>query len=88
MGARFRLKSSYSIPASAPQEVRVILQAMKEYGIVLTDHGSEWYVTGCPDPRWNNENLHWLDDNLKGSYFEAVDTASMMIDRDSAACRQ
>ena len=88
MGARFRLKSSYQIPSNAPQEVRVILKAMKEYGIVLADHGSEWYVSGCPDERWNNENLHWLDDNLKGSYFEAVDTASMMIDRDSAVCRQ
>ena len=47
MGARFRLKSSYAIPESASAEVRVILQAMKEYGIVLADHGSEWRKARC-----------------------------------------
>ena len=88
MGARFRLKGSYVIPDSASAEVRVILQAMKEYGIVLADQGSEWYITGCPDERWNNEQLHWLDENLQGSVFEAVDTSSLMISEDSAACRQ
>jgi hypothetical protein len=88
MGARFRLKGSYVIPDSASAEVRVILRAMKEYGIVLADQGSEWYITGCPDERWNNEQLHWLDQNLQGSAFEAVDTSSLMINEDSAACRQ
>ena len=87
MGARFRLKASYVIPADAPQEVQVILRAMKEYGIVLADQGSEWYVGGCPDERWNNDNLHWFDDNLAGNEFEAVDTSVLMIDEDSAACR-
>jgi len=87
MGARFRLKASYVIPSDVSPSVRIILQAMKEYGIVLADQGSEWYVSGCPDERWNNEELHWLDDNLAGAEFEAVDTSVLMIDRDSAACR-
>lgn len=85
MGARFRLKATFVIPATAPREVQIILQAMKTYGIVLTDHGSEWYVTGAPDERWNNEELHWLDENLRGLEFEAVDTSGMLSDLDSAA---
>jgi hypothetical protein len=85
MGARFRLKAAFVIPADAPREVQTILQAMKIYGIVLTDHGSEWYVTGAPDERWNNEELHWFDENLRGFEFEALDTSGMMSDPDSAA---
>lgn len=88
MGARFRLKASYVIPGDASPEVRVILQAMKEYGIVLADAGSDWYISGCPDERWNNDQLHWLDENLRGAEFEAVDTSVLMISEDSAACRQ
>jgi hypothetical protein len=85
MGSRFRLKTTFVIPADAPREVQIILQAMKIYGIVLTDHGSEWYVAGTPDERWNNQELHWFDDNLRGLEFQALDTSGMMNDPDSAA---
>ncbi len=83
MGARFRLKASYSIPASTPATVKIILQAMKKYGIVLADTGSPWYLGGVPDIRWNNDDLHWLDSNLQGKYLEAVDTLPLMVNNHS-----
>ena len=81
MGARFRLKADYDI-AGFPNEIQVILQAMKEYGIILADNGSNWYVNGAPDEHWDNDMLHLLD-VLTGDDFEAVDTSSMMADENS-----
>jgi hypothetical protein len=81
MGARFRLKASYDISGFAP-EMQVILQAMKTYGIVLADNGSDWYVSGAPDERWDNDMLHTLD-VLTGANFDAVDTALLIVDPDS-----
>lgn len=81
MGTRFRLKADYDI-SGFPREMQVILQAMKEYGIILADNGSNWYVTGAPDERWDNDMLHLLD-VLTGDDFEAVDTASLMVDPNS-----
>ena len=81
MGARFRLKADYDI-SSFPQEMQVILQAMKTYGIILADNGSNWYVSGAPDERWDNDMLHLLD-VLIGDDFEAVDTSVLMVDINS-----
>ena len=83
MGAIFRLKASYDITSFAP-EMQVILQAMKTYGIILADNGSDWYVSGAPDPRWDNDMLHTLD-VLTGDDFEAVDTTSLIVDPNSGA---
>lgn len=83
MGARFRLKADYNIAPFSPQ-LQVILQAMKTYGIVLADNGSDWYVSGAPNEGWDNDMLHDLD-VLEGSDFEAVDTSVLMVDPDSAA---
>ncbi|MEO8356950.1 MAG: S-layer homology domain-containing protein [Chloroflexota bacterium] len=83
MGARFRLKASYNI-SSYPVAMQIVLQAMKTYGIILADNGSNWYVSGAPDERWNNDMLHLLDD-LTGNDFEAVDITELMIDNDSGA---
>jgi hypothetical protein len=58
------------------------LQAMKTYGIVLADNGSDWYVSGAPDERWDNDMLHTLD-VLTGANFDAVDTAPLIVDPDS-----
>ena len=85
MGARFRLKADYDI-SSFPRDLQVILQAMKTYGIILADNGSNWYVSGALDERWNNEMLHLLD-VLTGDDFEAVDTSGMMVDVDSGEVR-
>ena len=83
MGARFRLKYDYDI-SSFPRELQIILQAMKTYGIILADNGSNWYVSGAPDERWDNDMLHQLD-VLTGNDFEAVDTSMLMIDPNSGA---
>jgi hypothetical protein len=85
MGARFRLKPAYDI-SRFPQEIQVILLAMKKYGIVLADNGSNWYVSGAPDNRWDNDMLHLLD-VLTGNDFEAIDTSQMMIQPDSGEAR-
>ncbi|MGB8983359.1 MAG: hypothetical protein WCC12_15910 [Anaerolineales bacterium] len=81
MGARFRLKADYDI-SGLPPELQVILQAMKTYGIMLADNGSNWYVSGAPDERWDNDMLHLLD-VLTGNDFEAVDTSVLMVDSDT-----
>jgi len=81
MGQRFRLKGDFDISGFSP-EVQVILQAMKEYGMILADNGSSWFITGAPDGRWNNDDLHALH-NIPGSAFEAVDVSSLMVDPDS-----
>jgi hypothetical protein len=83
MGARFRLKASFNI-SSYPPAMQVILNAMKTYGIILADNGSNWYVSGAPDARWDNDMLHLLD-NLTGNDFEAVDESGLMVDYDSGA---
>jgi hypothetical protein len=86
MGERFRLKASFDI-TPFPSEVRVILRAMKKYGIILADNGSAWYITGKPDPRWNDDTLHMLGQVL-GSNFEAVDATALEIDPNSGAAIQ
>jgi len=85
MGQRFRLKANYDISGFAP-EVQVVLRALKKYGMILADNGSAWYITGAPDPRWDDDAFHAMH-NILGSAFEAVDVSSLMISEDSAAAR-
>jgi hypothetical protein len=72
MGERLRLKSSVNI-SRFPRQARRIARAMQTYGLIVADNGSDWYVTGVPSPRWNNDQLHALD-VLSGRDFEVVDT--------------
>ena len=72
MGMRVRLKASYVIPANFSTESKAILQSMKTYGMLLADNGSNWYVSGAPDPRWNNDKLVSELGSVKGSSFEVV----------------
>ncbi|MBI1906909.1 MAG: hypothetical protein HYS20_11860, partial [Rhodocyclales bacterium] len=72
MGMRVRLKSSFVIPEGFSTESRAILQAMKTYGMLVADNGSNWYVSGAPDARWNNDLLVAELGNVKGSDFEVV----------------
>ncbi len=83
MGAIFRLKASYDI-SGFPAPMQVILTAMRQYGIILADNGSNWYVSGAPDERWDNDMLHLLD-VLTGDDFEAVDTSALIVNPDSGA---
>jgi len=75
MGLRVRLKASVDISAFRPQ-ARVILLALKRYGMLLADNGSPWYVTGSPNAGWNDDQLHDLN-QLHGSDFEVVDTSGL-----------
>ncbi len=85
MGQRFRLKASYDISGFSPQ-ARVVARAMQVYGLILADNGSAWYVTGAPDPGWNNTVLHELD-VIHGSDFEAVNESGWMVDPNSGWAR-
>ena len=73
MGLRVRLKASVNI-SSLPQQARVVAQALKRYGLILADNGSPWYISGAPDPRWNDSALHELG-RLRGSDFQVVNTS-------------
>jgi hypothetical protein len=75
MGQRLRLKASFNVSAF-PRQARAVLVALKRYGMILADNGSSWYITGAPDKRWNNDDLHTLG-NVKGSDFEVVDTSRL-----------
>jgi hypothetical protein len=83
-GQRFRLKKSFTIPASASFIVKNIMTAMKQYGIIYADLGSDWYVSGAPNAAWLDSDLDALK-ALKGSDFEAVDESSLQVGPDSAA---
>ena len=78
MGMRVRLKASYAIPAGASTPVRALLQAMKTYGMILADNGSNWYVTGAPDDRWDNDALQALG-QVKGSDFEVIRMDGLVV---------
>jgi hypothetical protein len=71
MGLRFRLKRGYPI-AGFPRQARIVLQALKEYGMIVADNGSNWYLSGAPHPKWSNDQLHTLH-RIPGSAFEVVD---------------
>ena len=70
MGMRVRLKASYDI-SGYPASARVILQALKTYGMIVADNGSDWFISGAPDPRWNDTELNTLK-QVPGSNFEVV----------------
>lgn len=72
MGMRVRLKASYVIPAGFSTESKAILQALKTYGMLVADNGSNWYVSGAPDPRWNNDKLVSELGSVKGASFEVL----------------
>jgi hypothetical protein len=75
MGLRVRLKASTDISGFGPQ-ARVILTALKRYGMILADNGSPWYITGAPNPHWDDDQLHALG-SLTGADFEVVDTSGL-----------
>jgi hypothetical protein len=85
MGQRFRLKAGFDV-SGFPTSVQVILAALKFYGMIVADNGSNWYISGAPDERWNNDELHALS-RVHGSDFEAVDESSLIVDPNSAQAR-
>src|SRR5579885_686748 len=81
MGLRLRLKASVNI-ASYPPQSRVILTALKRYGMIVADNGSSWFISGAPDNRWNNDDLAQLK-NIPGSDFEVVDESQLQVSANS-----
>ncbi len=69
-GAKIRLKKGFDISGFTPVQ-QVILSAMKKYGLILADIGSNMYFSGTPDARWNNDELHQLG-NITASSFEVI----------------
>ena len=70
MGMRVRLKKDFDISTFSPN-VQVILKALKKYGMFVADNGSNWYISGSPDPRWDDDELGQLK-SIAGSNFEVV----------------
>jgi hypothetical protein len=90
MGQRFRLKASFDT-SGYPTQTRIILNALKKYGMIVADNGSNWYISGAPSGPLPNG---WDDDQLvselwkvKGSNFEAVDVSSLMINPNSGQAK-
>ncbi len=83
MGMRFRLKASFNT-AGYPPQARVVLEALKTYGMIVADNGSNWYISGVPDSHWDNDDLSWLA-KVKGDNFEAVNTSGLVVSSDSGA---
>jgi hypothetical protein len=75
MGMRFRLKATFDT-SRFPRQSRIVLEALKRYGMIVADNGSNWFISGAPDRGWNNDDLHRLGE-VKGSDFEVVDTSSL-----------
>lgn len=76
MGMRVRLKASFDISGFSPA-MQVILRAMKKYGMMVADNGSNWYISGAPDPRWNDNELNSLK-TIRGSSFEVVQMGAIV----------
>lgn len=75
MGLRVRLKASFDI-SGFPRQARIVLRALKRYGMIVADNGSDWFITGAPNRGWSNDQLRTLR-QVTGSNFEVVDTSSL-----------
>ena len=86
MGVRFRLRANFDISGYSATN-QIILRALKKYGMMIADNGSAWFLSGAPDSRWNDSDLHNLG-AVHGSDFEVVDVSGLMISSDSGQARQ
>jgi hypothetical protein len=75
MGQRLRLKRGFDI-SRFPRQSRIVLRALKRYGMILADNGSSWYVSGAPSRGWDNDDLHSLH-GVPGSAFEVVGSSRL-----------
>ncbi|NIQ99658.1 MAG: hypothetical protein GTN78_05580, partial [Gemmatimonadales bacterium] len=79
MGLRLRLKAEYDT-SGFPPEAQVILKALQRYGMIVADNGGDWYISGAPDPRWDDEALATLK-RVKGKDLEVVYTGPILPER-------
>lgn len=82
MGLRFRLRANFNVSGFSAAN-QIILNALKTYGMIVADNGSAWYLSGAPDPRWSDSDLHNLS-QLTGADFEVVDVSPSMVTANSA----
>jgi hypothetical protein len=75
MGQRLRLKKSFDV-SGFPRQAKIVLKALKRYGMIVADNGSDWYISGAPHKRWDNDALHELD-RVTGKDFVVVDTTKL-----------
>ncbi len=78
MGMRVRLKAAYDI-SSFPEHVQVILRALKKYGMMVADNGSNWFISGAPDARWDDEEMNRIKE-VPGEAFEVVKMGPIVTD--------
>jgi len=88
MGARFRLDATFSLPASeCATFCQTVVTAMKTYGLIVADNGSNWYFQGTMDTRWTDNQVDQLK-QIPASAFEAVDESCMQVSANSAEAYQ
>jgi hypothetical protein len=75
MGLRVRLKAGFDV-SGFPRQARIVLIALKRYGMIVADNGSNWYISGAPNRGWSNDQLHTLG-RVRGSDFEVVDSSTL-----------
>jgi len=80
MGTRLRLRADFDTSGFSTQN-QVILTALKKYGMILADNGSAIYISGAPDSRWNNSDLHLLD-AVTAADFDVVTTGPTYTNSD------
>jgi hypothetical protein len=76
MGLRLRLKANFNVSSYSGQ-ARVVLDALKKYGMIVADNGSNWFISGAVDTRWNDTDLDQLK-TVPGSAFEVVNTGETL----------
>jgi len=76
MGLRLRLKANFDV-STYTGEARVVLNALKKYGLIVADNGSNWFISGAADTRWNDTDLNQLK-AVPGNAFEVVDTGEAL----------
>jgi hypothetical protein len=88
MGARFRLSSSFTLPASScAAHCQAVVTAFKRYGAIVADNGSNWYLTGTSDSRWTSTDVEQLK-RIPAGAFQAVDASCLMVSADSGQAYQ
>jgi hypothetical protein len=88
MGARFRLKAGFSLPASqCATPCQTVVTAMMRYGLILADNGSNWFFTGTSDERWTGDQVDQLK-QIPASAFQAVDESCLRVNPSSARAYQ
>jgi hypothetical protein len=86
LGQRFRLRADFDVSGFSMTN-RVILTALQRYGMFLADNGSAWFLSGVPDDRWDDDDLHALQTDVAGGDFEAIDESSLQANPDSGQVR-